>query len=207
VLVLVLVLVLVSRSRSLALAWANTHTHIVGGRVLVLVLRTHACRFALSKQARHEEAEAINLYVYEVQNRVLGHTHRDTLLTANNLALSMSKRGKHELAEAMCRRVATDSETVHGASHVDTLNAGNSLASILFTSACAAYRSAHGDGRGGSAPAKAGAGRPNGGGAKLDEVGAPTICSFFVALARGLCGSHTWFVWLAHPVCAARTRG
>jgi tetratricopeptide (TPR) repeat protein len=50
----------------------------------------------LDNQGKYEEALQTNLEVNEIQKRVLGPEHPDTLNTRNNMALVLHNQGKYE---------------------------------------------------------------------------------------------------------------
>lgn len=104
---------------------------------------------SLSNQGKHAEAERINREVLRARrsgrpgrsggpgrpgrpgSSVLGDEHPDTLLSANNLAVSLSGQGKHEEAELINREVLRARKHVLGEEHPDTLTSGSNLASSL----------------------------------------------------------------------------
>lgn len=69
--------------------------------------------------------------VIQVQERVLGAEHRDTLGSRMNLATALLAQGKHAEAELEHRVVIQVQERVLGAEHLDTLGSRNNLALAL----------------------------------------------------------------------------
>ncbi len=69
--------------------------------------------------------------VLEVQRRVLGPEHPDTLNTMSNLGCSLGGQGKHAKAETMTREVLDVQRRVLGAEHPSTLLTMGNLALSL----------------------------------------------------------------------------
>jgi hypothetical protein len=76
---------------------------------------------ALSAQCKYVEAEQMRREILEVQRRVLGPEHPETLASTGHLAVSLSSQGKHDEAERMQRELLEVRRRVLGAEHLDTL--------------------------------------------------------------------------------------
>jgi len=71
----------------------------------------------------HEEAEAEFRAVRDVQRRVLGDAHPETLHTGHHLAEVLTRRGLHTEAETEFRAVLDTQLQVLGDDHPDSLDA------------------------------------------------------------------------------------
>jgi tetratricopeptide (TPR) repeat protein len=69
--------------------------------------------------------------VLEIQEKVLGREHPDTLTSMNNLALVLDSQGKYEVAERMHREVLEGRKKVLGREHPSTLTSVYCLAFLL----------------------------------------------------------------------------
>jgi hypothetical protein len=85
---------------------------------------------SLSHQGNYVEAERIQREVHEVQKRVRGAEHPDTLTTANNLAGSLSKQGKYADAEQMLHAANASLQRVLGPAHPTTLATARRLKEV-----------------------------------------------------------------------------
>jgi tetratricopeptide (TPR) repeat protein len=77
---------------------------------------------------RWNEAENWFAQVVEVERRVLGADHPDTLISMANLAATYSKQGQHDKAEKLKVQVVESSQEILGADHPDTLTRMANLA-------------------------------------------------------------------------------
>ena len=96
------------------------------------VLRAHMF-FAIGLQANGQAAAAEREYrlVNQVQERVLGAEHSDTLASRGNLANALQAQGRHAEAEQEHRAALKLQERVLGAEHPDTLASRSGLANAL----------------------------------------------------------------------------
>jgi hypothetical protein len=86
---------------------------------------------SLLGQGKGVEVEQLLRTLFEVEMRVLGAEHPDTLLTAGDLATSLSRQGKYADAERIQREVLGALTRVLGAEHSGTLGSANNLAQSL----------------------------------------------------------------------------
>ena len=82
---------------------------------------------ALTTRGRYAEAEQMERQLLELQRRVLGREHPNTLTTTGNLAISLSSLGRHAEAERMQRELLRVQLRVLGAEHRDTLSTNGHL--------------------------------------------------------------------------------
>jgi eukaryotic-like serine/threonine-protein kinase len=85
----------------------------------------------LNDENRHSEAEKIYREALDVERRVLGPEHPDTLGTMNNLANTLQAEGHYAEAEKLERETLDDRRKVLGPEHPRTLSATNNLANTL----------------------------------------------------------------------------
>lgn len=85
----------------------------------------------LSMKGEHHEAVAIERQVLEVQTRVLGALHLDTLSTTSKAAMSLCFLGEYERAEQMLRGVFATQRDKLGADSMATLTTASYLADCL----------------------------------------------------------------------------
>jgi tetratricopeptide (TPR) repeat protein len=86
---------------------------------------------ALTTRGRYAEAEQMERQLLELQRRVLGREHPNTLTTTGNLAISLSSLGRHAEAERMQRELLRVQLRVLGAEHRDTLSTNGHLSASL----------------------------------------------------------------------------
>ena len=86
---------------------------------------------ALWAQGELEEAARILREALEVQRRVLGTEHQETLASANNLADVLADQGEFLEAARIHRETLEVQRRVLGAEHPDTLMSATNLASVL----------------------------------------------------------------------------
>ncbi len=86
---------------------------------------------SLLGQGKGVEAERVLRTLDEVQTRVLGEKHPDTLKTTAHLATSLSRQGKYAEAERIEREVLGAFTRVLGAEHPHTLTSAGNLALFL----------------------------------------------------------------------------
>jgi tetratricopeptide (TPR) repeat protein len=110
--------------------------------VLEYGLETNACRlqhatiqFHTSRyncgQGRYNVAYAKAMDAIEIQEKLLGPEHPDTLRSRNLLALTLFYQGAYATAEGMNRQVLDSRKKVLGPGHPDTLMSVNNLAAVL----------------------------------------------------------------------------
>ena len=87
---------------------------------------------ALLKQGKSAQAERVLRALHEVQMRVLGAEHPNTLTTAGNLAAALSGQGKYADAERIEREMHAVEKYVLGAEHPSTLTTAATLAAVLM---------------------------------------------------------------------------
>lgn len=78
-----------------------------------------------------EQAEACYREALEVQERVLGASHRDTNSTANHLGLGLRLQGRFEEAGVLYQRVIKFATSTLGPEHMDTVSAQINFAGCL----------------------------------------------------------------------------
>jgi hypothetical protein len=86
---------------------------------------------SLVQQGKAVEAEPMLRNLHEVEMRVLGAEHPNTLTTASRLAWSLSNQGKYADAVRIEREVLGVQKRVLGAEHPDTLSVAGNLALSL----------------------------------------------------------------------------
>ena len=89
-------------------------------------------------QGRYGEAEPLFKRALEVNERVLGPEHPDTLTSVNNLAALYLVQGRYGEAEPLYKRVIEASERVLGKEHPHTLLAGTIWRSCIWSRAATA---------------------------------------------------------------------
>ena len=77
------------------------------------------------------KAEKLHSEALEIQRRVLGKEHPDTLRSRNNLAVAIKFQGRHEEAERLHREVLEIRRRVLGSEHPDTLDSMQNLAGAI----------------------------------------------------------------------------
>jgi ankyrin repeat protein len=87
---------------------------------------------ALFNQGKYEEALQAYQEVYEIQKRVLGPEHPDTLTTRNNIASVLDDQGKYEEALQAYKKVYDIQKHVLGPEHPNTLSIRSNMATVLF---------------------------------------------------------------------------
>ena len=70
---------------------------------------------------RHEEAHILGSQALEVQKRLLGEEHPDTLRSMHNLAYTNTYLGEHVQAKSLQKRVLEIQKRVLGEGHPDVL--------------------------------------------------------------------------------------
>ncbi len=80
---------------------------------------------------RYQEAEQMYRQAFELEEKILGREHPDTLASISNLATILQYQGKYKEAEQMHQEVFELREKVLDEEHPDTLDSMNSLASVL----------------------------------------------------------------------------
>ena len=83
-------------------------------------------------QGKYPEAEALFSQTLEIQRRVLGPEHPDTLNSMNNLASVYYSQGKYAQAEALDSQILEIRRRVLGPEHPDTLASMNNLANVYY---------------------------------------------------------------------------
>jgi tetratricopeptide (TPR) repeat protein len=73
--------------------------------------------YKLNNEIRYEEAYAFAIQTIEIQERVLGAEHLDTLATRHWIALALNNQGKYEEALEIYGEVLSITERVLGAEH------------------------------------------------------------------------------------------
>ena len=86
---------------------------------------------ALEEQGEIVEAARIHRETLEVQRRVLGAEHPDTLTSANNLAIVLEEQGELVEAARINRETLEVRRRVLGAEHPQALASGTNLARVL----------------------------------------------------------------------------
>ena len=79
-------------------------------------------------QHEYPQAEALTSQILEIQRRVSGPEHPDTLRSMNGLASIYRSQGKHAQAEPLDSQILEISRRTLGPEHPDTLSYMNSLA-------------------------------------------------------------------------------
>jgi len=87
--------------------------------------------FTLEKEGRYAEAESVYRDALQVQRRVLGPQHPDTLLTMDNLNNTLAEQGRYAEAERLCRETLDIRRRVLGPEHRDTATSKYELAGLL----------------------------------------------------------------------------
>jgi tetratricopeptide (TPR) repeat protein len=87
--------------------------------------------YKLYNEIRYEEAYAFAIQTIEIQKRVLGAEHPDTLTTRDCVANALNKQGKYEEALGIYGEVLSIEERVLGAEHPDTLTTRHNMAFAL----------------------------------------------------------------------------
>ena len=80
---------------------------------------------------QYREAEAMHRRALEIQEKVLGPEHLNTLYSANRLGIALQQQDKLEEAEVMHRRALKIQEKVLGPEHPNTLHCVNNLGLLL----------------------------------------------------------------------------
>jgi hypothetical protein len=83
---------------------------------------------SLHGKGKHAEAEQMQRELLDLQRRVLGPEHPNTLATMNNLANTLDDQGKHAEAEQMQCELLDVQRRVLGPEHPHTLATMNNLA-------------------------------------------------------------------------------
>jgi len=83
-------------------------------------------------QGKHAEAESLQSECLEIQRRVLGPEHPDTLLSMGNLANLYSALGKHAEEETLMIQALGVQRRVLGPEHPETLRMMNNLAAMYW---------------------------------------------------------------------------
>ena len=83
-------------------------------------------------QERWDEAEKLEVQVWDMKKRVLGKEHSDTLDSMTNLALTYDRQGKIAEAKEMYQRALVGYEKVLGPEHISTLGTVHSLGEIYL---------------------------------------------------------------------------
>jgi eukaryotic-like serine/threonine-protein kinase len=87
---------------------------------------------ALTSLGLYAEARQHLEAAVEIDRRVLGPEHRDTIVALYNLAELQIKQGKYSAAEALLRPTLDVAKRVLGAEHPDTLETASTLAAAIF---------------------------------------------------------------------------
>ena len=95
----------------------------------------HTLALARDRDGAYAEAERIHREVLDVQRRVLGDEHRNTLIAASSLASSLSYQGKHVQAERIQRELLGAKRRALGEGHLSTLMSAADLAATLLCQA------------------------------------------------------------------------
>jgi tetratricopeptide (TPR) repeat protein len=85
----------------------------------------------LYNDGRWKEAEYLIGLVMEIQKKVLGPEHPDTLLSMGLFALLLKCLGKYDEAEPIYRQTLELTKKVHGLEHPETLRSMGNLAGLL----------------------------------------------------------------------------
>jgi len=85
----------------------------------------------LEETGRPEEAEPYREEILAARDEMLGPSHPDTLVAANNLALVLSEQGKLDEAEPLYRGALAGFEKVLGPNHPSALTLLNNIAMLL----------------------------------------------------------------------------
>ncbi len=83
------------------------------------------------KEHDQEEARKVTQQVLEVQSRILGAEHPDTLKTMNNLAVQFDLLGKHEEARKLFEQATETWRRTRGLEDPNTLKAMNNLGMMM----------------------------------------------------------------------------
>jgi hypothetical protein len=86
----------------------------------------------LIDQGKPGAAEEVLRDVVDVQSRVLGAEHPDTLRSRSWLATVLNAQGKYAEAEAELRSVIQVEEKILGAENANTLNSRDTFAEVLY---------------------------------------------------------------------------
>jgi hypothetical protein len=92
----------------------------------------HQLALILQAQGDSRLAADILRQVIEIEERVLGPEHHNTLTSRNNLAIALAAQGKNAEAEKEHRAVLAIRQRVAGPEHPDTLKSRSRLASVLY---------------------------------------------------------------------------
>ncbi|OLN81555.1 Kinesin light chain 1 [Colletotrichum chlorophyti] len=76
-----------------------------------------------------KEAEELQLRVIEINKRVLGEEHPDTLMSMHNLACTWKAQARWEDAIGLLQGCLRHREDVLGMAHPDTMSSASALAS------------------------------------------------------------------------------
>jgi serine/threonine protein kinase len=85
-----------------------------------------------SQKGRYKEAEPIYLEMLEIQRRVLGEEHQDTLASMSGLASVYYVQGQYDKAEPLLTEVLEIRRRVLGEKHEDTLASMKELAGVYY---------------------------------------------------------------------------
>ena len=85
----------------------------------------------LDDEGHYAEAEKLDRETLDIQRRVLGPEHPDTLMSMNNLATVLEHEGHYAEAEKLDRETLDIKRRVLGPEHPDTLASMNNLANVL----------------------------------------------------------------------------
>ncbi|KAH7145662.1 hypothetical protein B0J13DRAFT_675286 [Dactylonectria estremocensis] len=86
--------------------------------------------YFLHTQGRWHEEESIEEKMLELQRKVLGERHGDTITTMSNLAVTYGEQGRYNMAETMNLKVQELRQEILGELHLDTIWSMANLASI-----------------------------------------------------------------------------
>ena len=98
----------------------------------ILVIIKSILGLLLSKKGEYIEAEALYRKVIEINKRVLGAEHKNTLLSMSDLGLLLSNKGEYIEAEKIHRLTLEAQTKVFGLEHVDTIITTTFLATTLY---------------------------------------------------------------------------
>src|SRR5215469_3173710 len=87
--------------------------------------------YTLEKEGRYAEAESVYRDALQIQRRVLGLEHPDTLLTMDNLNNTLAEQGRYTDAEKLCRQTLDIRAKILGPEHRDTATSKYELAGLL----------------------------------------------------------------------------
>ena len=86
---------------------------------------------ALAHQGQHAAAAAVHRETHDMQKRMLGPEHSDTLRTALSLANALLAQGQFAKAAVLCRQTLEVQRRVLGPEHPSTLCTANNLGTVL----------------------------------------------------------------------------